>query len=641
VIEAPHGGNITELAVTADGTAAISADELGGIRIWPKLDGSIEPREVELAHPRQLALARDPRGFLIAMVDDVGGLVLQVIDRDGLTLQRAVLGPEPGFAGVVMTDRGPLAWKRDHRVVRVAADGSVRADLPAGAGQRILAVTVAGPRAVAVIESSDPSTGNPVRRARWLTIGDKLAWGGWIDGTDDITTAIALSPSGKLLASLVGAQLGGLIRVIVIDTATGTLVANEPAPGTLGIGFADDDHVAVGSTGSVGWIDLANVKPRPQSPTPVALPSHGTAQAGTAQADPAQALLATGGGRAITVNNGELLIATRTSTEFLGYALQTPAVAAGAPEGRVLIALGDTLALLDRQLHATTAPDLAIPPASTLGALVWLAGNEWLVETSRVNDGVTQVALVDVASHKTLPVRSKLPIVQQLRHDRSTQLVTLSFGDAPEVLHHEPGQLRLDHVATLPKGVGFERAQLVPVTPALAGGTQLVVVQTRDRLALRWVRDARALDQGTAITIDGSIAGVDAAAHVFVWQNDPQGVLELAVFADGKQIGKLPTDGPVALWPDPQGTQLVLVSQRSVALVALDGTRRWLKPLQGVSEALWLDDGTLAIVSLAGIARLDPRTGDLIAARCGWKFGLARTQHPIPAHFEPICTQLR
>lgn len=626
--EAPHGGNISELAVTADGAAAVSSDELGGVRLWPRIDGTIEPRAVDLPRPQQLALASHRRGFLVAMVDEGGGLVLQVIDHDGLTVQRASLGVDPGFAGVVMTDRGPIAWRRDQRIVRLSAEGVVGSDLPAEAGQRILTVAVAGPRAVAVIESGDTSTGNATRRARWLLIGDKLTWGAWIDAGDHVSTTIALSPTGKRLASLAGAQPGGPMQAIVIDTATGALLVAEPATGALGIGMLDDDHVALGSSGAVSWIDLANVTRRPQATAPVEPPAE-------------RGLLTTGGGRAITASSGELVISTPASTEYLGYELGALAVAAAAPQGRMLVGLGDSFAMLDSQLRTTAAPDLAIPAASTVAALKWLAGDEWLVETSRVNDGVTSVALVDVAGHKSVVVRGGMPMVQHLMHDRSTQLVTLSLGDTPEVLRYEPGKLRIDRLAALPKAAGFERAELVPVAPALAGGTQLVVVQMHERLTLRWVRDPRVLDQGTVVTIDGSLAGVDAAAHVFVWQNDPQGMLELAVFLDGKRIAKLPTDGPTALWPDPRGNRVVQVSQRSIALVGFDGTRRWARALQGVSEALWLEDGTLGIVSVSGIARLDPLTGDVLAARCGWKFGLSRKQHPLIGRFEPICTQLR
>jgi hypothetical protein len=621
-IEAPHGDAISAIAVTPDGKSVVSADELGGIRLWPALDGSVEPRAVDLPRPQQLAIGREPRGFVIAMIDEVGGLLLQVVDRDGLTIQRASLGIDPPFAGVVMSEQGTIAWRADQRVMRLNADGSIQAQLAAEPGHRILDITVSGPRAVAVIEGG----AKPWRRARWLAMEGKLAWGGWIAAGDEVGSAIALSPSGKRLASFASTPSKNLVQAIVIETTTGAVLANEPAVGALALGFADDDHLALGSLGGVNWIDLAKPR-RPSQATSVTPVERG--------------ILGVGGGRAITSISGELVIATPSKTEFLGYALQSPAVAAAAPGGRMLIGLGDSFALLDSQLQAGPAPDLEVPAGSAIADLRWLAGDDWLVETSRVNDGVTSISLVDVTKHKSIPVRTGMAMVQLLMHDPSTQLVTLSLGELPEVLRHEPGKLKLARVATLPRPAGFERAELVPVTPKLAGGTQLVVVHMRDRLTLRWVRDPSALDKGIAVTIDGSLAGVDPAGTVFVWQNDPQGMLELALFRDGKRIGTLPTDGPTAVWPDPRGGQVIQVGQRSIALVTLDGKRTWAQGLQGVTEALWLDDGSIGIVSAAGIARLAASTGEVIAARCGWRFGLSSKQHPVSPRFEPVCTQLR
>jgi hypothetical protein len=76
-------------------------------------------------------------------------------------------------------------------------------------------------------------------------------------------------------------------------------------------------------------------------------------------------------------------------------------------------------------------------------------------------------------------------------------------------------------------------------------------------------------------------------------------------------------------------------------MVGVDTTRKWAQPLQGVTEAIWLDANTIAIISAAGIARVDASTGDVQAARCGWRFGLSAKQHPISPRVEPVCTQLR
>ena len=628
-IEAPHGGAITSLALAPDGTAAVSVDELGGVRLWPALDGSVEPRIVDLPTPRSLVLLPEKRGFLIAMLDEVGSLVLEVVDRDGLRVQRASPPSDPAFKGIEASPTGPIAWRADQIVMRFAADGSVVEQLPTEAGQRILAITASGARAVAVIESG---TDKLTRRARWLTLAPKLAWGGWIDAGDDVSRVLALSPSGKRLGTLTGTANGGAVTLTVIDTKTGTVSGTQNDQAAVGIGFVDDDHLAIASNSTIVWAKLTTAAaaqkpapPRPDQP-------NNLVDAG---------LLAVGGGRAVAGFNGELMLASPTKTEYLGYELQSPAVAASAPNGQLMIGVGDTFALLDKELNLVGSPSLGVVSTSAVSELKWLGGTDWLVESSRISDGITTLALVDTATNKTQVLRSDLAMVQLLLHEPATQLVTLSLGDSPEVSRYDPVRHKLDKIASLPRPKGYEQAELVPVIPALAGGTQLVVVHMRDRMTLRWVADPKALDKGASITVDGSLAGVDAAGRAYVWQNTPTGPLELAIYEAGKRTGSLPTDGPVTLWPDKKGARVVQVGQRSVGLVSTSGKRLWLQSLQFVTEALWLDDATIVVISAGGLARVEAATGKVTSARCGWRFGLSAKQHPPTSRVEPVCAQLR
>ena len=628
-IEAPHAGAIATLALTPDGTAAVSVDEMGGVRLWPALDGSAEPRIVDLPTPRSLALMPDKRGFLIAMLDEVGSLVLEVVDRDGLSVQRARPPSDPAFKGIEVSSTGPIAWRADQIVMRFAADGSVTEQLPTEAGQRIVTIAASGDRAVAVIESG---TSKLTRRARWLTLAPKLAWGAWIDAGDDVGRVLALSPSGKRLGILTGTANGGAVLLTVIDTKTGKVVGTQNDQAAVGIGFVDDDNLAIASNSTIVWAKLLAATPNQKPTVPRPEQPNNLSDAG---------LLAVGGGRAVAGFNGELMIATPTKIEYLGYDLQSPAVAAAAPNGQLMIGVGDTFALLDKDLKMVASPSLGVVSTSAVSELKWLGGNDWLVESSRISDGITTLAMVDTATGKTQVLRSDLAMVQLLLHEPATQLVTLSLGDSPEVSKYDPVKHKLEKIASLPKPKGYEQAELVPVVPALAGGTQLVVVHMRDRMTLRWVADPKALDKGATITVDGSLAGVDAAGRAYVWQNTPTGPLELAIYEAGKRTGSLPTDGPVTLWPDKKGTRIVQVGQRSVGLVATSGKRVWLQSLQFVTEALWLDDATIVVISAGGLARVDAATGKVSAARCGWRFGLSAKQHPPTSRVEPVCAQLR
>ena len=249
---------------------------------------------------------------------------------------------------------------------------------------------------------------------------------------------------------------------------------------------------------------------------------------------------------------------------------------------------------------------------------------------------------VRCCAYGTSVVRKGIKEVQILSYEPSTQQVTMSFGAESEVARFDRKARKLDRIAGIKKASPYEQTLFVPVSPSLARGTQLVQITMRDRSTVKWLRDPGALDKPSAsVTIDGPFAGADAAGHVFMWRNTPGGQLELVVYADGKPLRTLPNTGAVALWPEPSGKRYIEVASSSVALYDLEGKQLWFQQLATSQEALWLTDGSIAITSAGGIARLDPATGAVTAARCGWRFGLAPKQHPATPRVEPLCAQLR
>lgn len=621
LLEGPHGGSITDLAVTADGTAAVTSDDLGGHRLWPALDGSLEPRVIELPSPSQLALARDPKGFLIALIDEAGGLVLQLVDRDGAMLQRATLPLEPTYKGVAMTSRGPLAWRSDQRIVQPTSAGTITRSLATEQGHRILQIAVpatpSADRAIVVIEGSTDTT--TWRRARWLAIGDELAWGPWIAAGDAVEPSLAVSPDLERLAYLIGTQP---TKLIVRDTATGAVLIEDNAFNATALELPDRDHaVYAAGNGQIIWLDLATTPRRPRS-------------LGINQVS-APGVLASGGGKSFSPNGSELAISDATKAAFLGYALQATQLATAAGAGQLAIAWGDRAAVLDDKLHAR--PLTLFPANYNLSTLRWLAGDDWLVQAVKVDTATTILAVVNAATQTRTEVRTNQP-AGQLGYEPSTRLVGVSYGVQPEVYRHASG--RLDSVAPYPKPPPYDRVLLVPVSPALAGGTQLVVAQTKDSSTIRWVADPRALDKGPAITIDGAVVTVDAAGKVYAWSKDAKGTLELAILRDGKRLGALAVDkGTRGVWPDAKGERVMTIHAAGLTMYDAAGATAWTRPISGVTHVVWLDDGAIAVVTALGIMRLDAATGAERALRCGWSFELAPAPHPGRPRVEPLCTR--
>lgn len=620
-VEAPHAGDIELLAITPDGGAAISCDDAGGVRLWPTLDGTREPRVVDVPEPKALAIGRRSDGFTVVELDDVGGIVVSNVDADGRDRSHATLAGDPAFAGIAMTEVGALAWRSDQTIALLGDDGATKSLLGTEPGQRLVTVGVSGRRAAVVIETSATT-----RRARWLKLEPQLAWGAWIDDGNALGHELAVSPDGSRIATVVTAD-GKPPQLEVIATATGKVELSVGTADPVALGFVTDQQLAVATAGGVAWLDV--------TAKPIVAPVAQQAAVSTGVA------IGVGGGHGVVGVNGELSVVTPTGAQYLGYDLESPNVVAVGPDGHLMIALVDVYAMLDRDLHVASAPALSSVRGSSASELLWLAGDDWLVESADPRNNATQLSIVDLAQDKSTPVHGGMGVVPVILHDASTNLVTLSLDDTPEVDRYDRASHKLVRVSGLAKPKTFNQSELVPLSPKLAGGAVLVRVTMSDRLTLQWLDDARALDHAaSSVRLDGAFAGADAAGHVFVWRTVDPSTLALVVYTAGKQTATLEHDGSVALWPDPTGTAVVEVGQRSIALYDVTGVRKWTQQLAGGTEALWLTDGTIAIVTAAGIARLDPATGAVLAARCGWRFGLSPKPHPPVARIEPVCEQL-
>jgi len=624
-IEAPHGGPIDRIALSPDGMAALTTDTLGGARLWISLDGKHEPRIVGLPAARDLAIGTHADGFTAVALDEVGGLYIVKLDSTARTLSHATLAPEPAFVGMAMSTLGLVAWRADQTLVLLDGDGATRAQLTTHQGERIVAVAVAGSRAIAVLDRA----GLP-RRARWLALEPTLAWGAWVDFDSSFAgnIDIALSPRADRLALLAHDQTSSVATVFAI--AKGKPLATGPFPvAQAEIAFADEDHVAVGGLGAIQWIELgkSNTGYMPMK-TPLA--------GGT----PVRAILGAGGGRAISALNADVAIATPTDLQFLGYEMITPRIAEVGPAGQLLVATAEDLMWLDKDLHVAQSPALPFKSAASVVEMRWLGNNDWLVESGGF--GAIELQLLDGTTATAKTVRSKLRETQVLSYEPSTKLATLSFGSMSEVARYDRAARSLERIAQVGKPSPYEQVLLVPVAPKLARGTQLIEVLMRDKSTIKWLRDARALDKPSAtVVVDGPFAGADAAGNVYMWRPGASGQLELVVYADGKQVRTLPNTGPASLWPEPAGTRVVQTSQTSITLFDAGGKQVWTQPLATAQEALWLSDGAIAITTAGGVARLDPATGVIAAARCGWRFALTSKLHPAPPGIEPLCAQLQ
>jgi hypothetical protein len=599
-VEAPPAGAIRLVAATPQGDAALTTDDLHGVRLWPALDGSQEPRIVLLPEAHALALGRRGDGFTAAVLDAAGGLYIATLDAQGRIHSHVSLAADPEFLGISVASRGLVAWRADQSLELRDGDGAVLARLATEPGERIVALSVAGEH-VAVLLERDGTRG-----VRTIAL-DKPTWGAWIDLGASTADLVAVAPSGRFAVrdgttatvyDVSGKLLSHLLR------ATGEAMV-----------LADDTHVAMSSGSMLLWLAASD-----------------TASKASATVN---ANIVAGGGRVISATNGDVALGTPADTHYLGYDVASPSVAQAIGTGQLAVGSLAKVVTLDAQLRVARAPTL--PVRDRIVELRWLEGDTWAVESGTASNDEPDFRVIDAG--KVRVVKDRLAAPSIFGYEPSTHVLTMSLGDTATVYRYNPATHDLAQLAVASEASTYFQTELIPLNPARAGAQLLRVTMGSDT-TFEWIPDATKLDKPSAkVKLTGSLAGADPTGNVYAWVSTAAG-MELATYRDGKRVASLPADGPVSVWPDPAGGRIVEIATKAVSLVTSDGKRQWTVAIDHPTTAVWLSDGGLAIVTAAGIARLDPATGKPTAVRCGFGFGLATAVHPTAPPVEPVCSQL-
>lgn len=289
-----HGAEIAQVAVTADATAAVTADRRGALRLWPTLDGTREPVVLGGPSPIQLAVTRVPGGFLVALLDPANTVTLVTVAASGDVVRRVTVGGD--VREIHALARGViLAVHADESIGIWDASGARLARLPAGPGQHIAEVAVHGDRALAILVSARGPSG------RWI---DGLAWGR--------ETAYAMLLHDVVLGP--GALAAGQAAArgsVAFDPDAGSspkvvcLFGAKDGPPPVVLGFVAEKTIACGVSGALAWSTVDGKT----GPLHIELPIHGNAATAIA-------------GDTIVIARGESLALTKAdeSVHFLGYA---------------------------------------------------------------------------------------------------------------------------------------------------------------------------------------------------------------------------------------------------------------------------------------------------------------------------------
>ncbi len=638
-ISGVHGNAIATIGMTEDGLAAVSADRLGAMRLWPTLDGKVEPIVIAGQVPRALALARDPDGFTIADLDAAGDLELIRTSARGEVLGHRKVGGDDPVTRVVVVAADILVVRTDQAIELYDTHAVRKFRVVPEPSTHLVSIAARSGRVLALLSDDN------VVRGRWLDV-EHGAWGPVTPVLDIDPAHVVLSPDHHTIAAVSGKKK----RKVFVDALTGKTGATwcsddddfergmesfRTRP-TIALGFTDEQTLACSISTAVTWWSTA----------------------GKALGNSSSAFTtATGDGRVIGGAGTDLQIMTPTTLQFLGYLTRQYAHFRVTPPG-ILVGKGEQTATV---LDASFQPIRTITlPESKTGWLDIVPLDARYVLTLSLaaepdDTGVqsARIALRDTSNGEVV----ELPFhvrEQELSYDPVTRLLATTDGTDEVILRWDPMNARLsapmriaappshaEAVAVAGWSVRKTNAPIVHlVDPALANGVvALVIHEEPGTLTVEELRDLKpGLTPVAARTyrLPGALLAVDRAGHVFV-HNALESTAAVG-YTSGLPTALLAEEASALLRPSPDGKLLAAYDGARLTLHdAATGNSRWEVSLWGLASVVWTMSGQLVAQFEGALATVDPTTGALGDRRCGWEFQLGDAVHESIAEAPNVC----
>lgn len=628
---APHSGGISLAAVADRGTAAITGDDLGQLRLWPTLDGTREPVVVRGTVGSQIALAPDGAGWLVALLDAVGGIELIRLSLDGEPRGRTVVAPDPGFTQIVATTDGILALQRDQSIVKLDANGRVRGRLVPDDGDRLVAIASRGDRALVVISDH----GGQAKTLRWIVPTTDLAWGARIALPRALHASVAIAPTKPWIVGIDAASGEGIVldigaapKPVGEFSSADKLVAGFSIGAPPLVGFVGDDLAMIAQGGRVRW----------WSPAPA---SRDPWDATRAVVTDASTVFAVGDGVLLGAQGGTLSLSTRDRTKYLGYgAIGTGSITA-SENGVVLRTSARTL-WLDRALRVLASSKPGADPERTIPI------TDHIVLIVRQKGGPTSPVMgTDGLLRDTRSAAEVLlgawGDVDGVSYDEATRVLAVTTSQGTERFRLDPATLTTTRMRSLASATGTTR----PLDPKRANGFAAVAYTTNidSSTNVRWFRELdgpidQQIQPASQISVpSGSrVLGVDASGAIHHYA---QGDLAIVAYAPGSLVvvRKLPTPASTFIGAmDATGTLYAMLTDREVMVIDSAGLTRWRMPIwRPASVQISHDRRTVIAMSAGGLVAFDAVSGRRVAVGCGWDFGLRDAPSPETFNTPNVC----
>lgn len=626
---AGHTANIDRVELSADGKMAITRDQIGRVRAWTALDGTVEPVAVPVTGAATMSI--EPRGKAGAatavVVEASGAAKIFSLAPDGSVHETGALPPFAPLLGAWVVPGGErvLALFKDHTVRQLDRDAKELGRLEKRSFRpHRLSLGVDGKSFVAVSREKGATS---LRRGR-------IAGDGGVDlvgGSREVTAGTAMtdatssaSTDGERFA-YVDKLVGNEWEVVSVDLVRpdGTprrFKIQLPSHVTPALGFvAARDLLVSGSDGSLSWLlDVDEGSRRPRPPAPQDFSNQGRAQAMRA------GMHAAGHGTWLFVHDVD-----RKQHHYLGYRASFAQAVAVSPSGdRVAWAYAQG-PLLVESFDGGDVREVDLDLEAHIGTMrVQFVDDERLL----VADTIGGVHVVEWRTSRKVETVGVTGGVREMQFDPTTGLVLLErhYGDA-HVYKLDKDELQGPWIVA---DGSFRRGLLSAGAP---GHTKAVLWSLDSGNEVRHYRlshltadltHAEANDLGRPLG-EGKVAplAVDRNGRRYGvrWNGSA-----MELFADtGQDIKTVaaPAGDINQLIVAPDGSRFVAVHQRgqSTTLTAHDGQtlrEQWSYSTGTFNNSMaWSEDGRwLGIAANTGAVLLDAKTGKPRHKRCGVEF---------------------
>jgi hypothetical protein len=641
-ISGAHGGAINAIAVTSDGTAAVTADLTGGVRLWPTLDGTREPIVVKAPAPAALAMAREGASFAIVVTDAANQAELIRVDAKGNVRSRHRLGEALQIEAV---GEALLALRVDHVIEHIAFDGTLLGRLPADAGTQIQTLAVIGDAASAIVRSEKHTRAIAIDLATH-TWGAKSA-----ELAIDDSSAVVLAPDGKALVAFSEKDK----RLARFDLATGKskIVCPEPS-GFRFHGRFNDEFGSIGSQSGAFAVGILGTKVacfvdnvfswwniEDGATTTVSLTTN------------TSAVFAVTADRIVAGADHQLVIQTPERIDYLGYGFRDLTHVRSVATG-LMIGKGDQEpVLLDENFRERAR--FQLPKLRVDWTDVAPVDDRYILTSSTrpgtgdMWGGSYQIGLYDTVKqvmHQVLPHRAR---GGEIAYEPATQLLLASDGNKDLLLKldattHALGNEVELQLSDVPKKITL-------VDPKLANGAIAIAVQDESGGGLL-VSEFHRADVPPAQEVDGKyvvrtmkprkmyriageLRGVDRAGKVYVF--NVMYADAIGVYVGGEAKAQLAGAQTARLRASPDGKHAIAVENGRLTLYATEGKKLWETAAWGSSDVDWTPAGVLYARFPHALARIDTTTGALAERQCGWGFGISATPREGSTSAPSVC----